>query len=228
MNELGINNYKSIANRVDILLCSKDNLSKINIELNKEYKSIIENKNNSYIYKLAGEYYAGAESKEKYKEEINVEQININGYLHKENKGVTISHSVVRDEEHDIIRKGIKFHDVYLPNIKKMCYDGCEEIYKDLAMFLSKDYEEMASIAASNREREGVMKDLKRLGSEEEFVDLYDHDEFEEILLQSYKDDAREAGLAEGRTAGMKEKEEEIINKLKKKGFSEAEIYELL
>lgn len=53
MNELGINNYKSIANRVDILLCSKDNLSKINIELNKEYKSIIENKNNSYIYKLA-------------------------------------------------------------------------------------------------------------------------------------------------------------------------------
>ena len=213
---------------MDILLCSKDNLSKINIELNKEYKSIIENKNNSYIYKLAGEYYAGAESKEKYKEEINVEQININGYLHKENKGVTISHSVVRDEEHDIIRKGIKFHDVYLPNIKKMCYDGCEEIYKDLAMFLSKDYEEMASIAASNREREGVMKDLKRLGSEEEFVDLYDHDEFEEILLQSYKDDAREAGLAEGRTAGMKEKEEEIINKLKKKGFSKEEIKKLL
>ena len=38
---------------MDILLCSKDNLSKINIELNKEYKSIIENKNNSYIYKLA-------------------------------------------------------------------------------------------------------------------------------------------------------------------------------
>lgn len=125
-----------------------------------------------------------------------------------------------------------------------MCYDGCEELYKDLAMFLSEDYEEMESIAGCNIEREGVMKDLKRLGSEEEFVDLYDHDEFDEILLQSYKDDAREAGLkegieegrkeghkeglAEGHAEGLKEKEEEIITKLKEKGFSQEEIKELL
>ncbi len=67
MNELGANNYKSLANRLDILLCSKDNLTKINVEINSEYKIIMVNKNDSYIYKLADEFYSGMESSDKYK-----------------------------------------------------------------------------------------------------------------------------------------------------------------
>ncbi len=129
---------------------------------------------------------------------------------------------------------------MYLPNVKEMCYDGCDEIYKDLAMFMAKSYEEMAEYAKGNKERETVMKDLKRLGSDEEYVDLYDHDEFDAILLQSYKDDARAEGLAEGREEGRtegraeghiegkKEKELEIIDKLKSKGLTEEEIKDLL
>ncbi len=228
MNELGANSYKSLANRLDILLCSKDNYKKINVELNSEYKKVIVNKNDSYIYKLAGEFYSGMENSDKYKMEIDVEQVNINGFLNRTKKSVAISHYVSRDLENDLIRKGIKFHDVYLPNIKEMCYDGCDEIYKDLAMFTAKSYEEMESLAKGNKERETIMKELKRLGSDEEFVDLYDHDEFDEILLQSYKDDARAEGRAEGIAEGIEQgkliQQIEIAKNLKAIGMSIEEI----
>ena len=58
-NELPIKNERSITNRADILLESKDKLKKVNIELNPINKKTTENKNISYLFKIAGEFYAG-------------------------------------------------------------------------------------------------------------------------------------------------------------------------
>lgn len=80
-NELPLNNQYSIANRVDILLESKDKLKKVNIELNPINKKTTDNKNISYLFKIASEFYAGM-GIDKYNNDINVEQINLNGFYH--------------------------------------------------------------------------------------------------------------------------------------------------
>ncbi len=49
------------------------------------------------------------------------------------------------------------------------------------------------------------MNDLKVLGSDPEFVDYYDHDEFEEILRECEINDAREEGIEMGKMTTQKE-----------------------
>ena len=72
-------------------------------------------------------------------------------------------------------------------------------------MFTAKNYEEMAEIAKGNREREAVMKELQRLGSDPEFVDYYDHDEFEEINKRALERDAIAKGLEQGIEQGIQQ-----------------------
>ncbi len=236
MNELGINNYKSVANKVDILLCSKDNLTKINIELNSEYKSLIINKNDSYIYKLAGEFYADKKDNKKYKDNINVEQINLNGFYNHDKKEIAEMHYTMRDIKYNFVRSGIKIHDIYIPEIRNMCYDNDNEFYKDLAMFMCKSYEEMEELANGNKERKFVMSELKRLGSEKEFVDLYDHDEFEAIIRADIEESNLKKGFEQGHAVGLNEGieigEKNAIYALAKKkidaGMSKEEVAKIL
>lgn len=71
----------SMASRVDILLVSKDKTRIINIELNPKLKKTTNNKNLSYLFKLAAEYYKHND-KDKYLHDIDVIQVNLNGYYH--------------------------------------------------------------------------------------------------------------------------------------------------
>lgn len=227
-NELGLIDYKSIANKVDILLVSPDNKRKINVELNRNYSKYLSRKNDTYIYILAGNTYAGVKKEEKYKFAIDVEQININNYFNRENRNIAQNSYVLADRENNLIREGIKIHELYLPKIKEICYDSSNELYKDLAMFKAQSYEELEEIAKGDKEREAVVADLKKLGSDAEFVDYYDHDEFQEIRMMHELEDARNEGMAEGHAVGLIEERVSVINKMLSKGKTFEEISDLL
>lgn len=116
-NKLGISNYSSIANRVDILLYNKSKHSTINIELNKEKTSSLIRKNDSYLYKLAGEAYRRDKSSkcdnDTYSHDIDVSQINFNCFNHAENKNIERDSYVLSDSVNNYIKKGITFYNLY-------------------------------------------------------------------------------------------------------------------
>lgn len=201
-NELSLNNYKSLANRVDILLVSKNSKHKVNIELNKTYTKALVNKNDSYIYKLAGEFYTTKKEEKKYSKDINVEQVNLNGFHNRLNYGFDLHYTLI-DKRFKTQKNGIKIHDIYLLNIEEIINDI--EFYRDLKMFNAKSYKEMELLICNNKEREEILMTLKRLGSEEEFVDLYDHEEFLRIMQKELAENARKRGLRAGRKEGRKE-----------------------
>ena len=217
-NEMGITNYKSMANRVDILLISKDERTKVNVELNKRHSISLDRKNDVYLYKLAGETYTrnnDAKSKP-YNYDINVSQVNINNYSNPKLKLVPRIDYLVTDPVNKIVKEGITFHDLYLPIIKKVCYNTDNELYKNLAMFTAKNYEEMEEIAKGDEMREAVMEDLKKLGSDTEFVDLYDHEEFQKAVEEEMYNN----GIAEG----AQEEKMCIAKKMLERGMNSEEI----
>ena len=213
-NELGTLNYKSIANKVDALLVSPDKKTKVNIELNRYKTATLINKNNSYLMKLGGEAYAGMD--DKYQFNIEVTQINVNSFSSLFDPDYTINEYGFYNKKTMTERMNVKIFDITLPNKENLCYDISEEFRKDLEMFSATSYEEMARIAEGNKEREAVMEALKRLGSDPEFVDYYDHEEFEELeKAELYRN-----GLAEGEAKGRAEGQADFIKKLIENGTS--------
>lgn len=230
-NELGLNNYKSMANKVDILLISLDKRTKVNVELNKKHSVVLDRKNDVYLYKLAGETYTrnrDIDSNKVYDFDINVIQVNINNYGNPHNPLIPRNDYVVADLVNNIIKEGITFHDFYLPIIKKMCYNTDKELYRNLAMFTAQSYDEMSKIANGSEMREKVMEDLKRLGSDTNFVDLYDHEEFqkavEDELYRNGIEEGIEKGIEKGRVEGIKEEKISIAKKLLERGMKLEEV----
>lgn len=243
-NELPISSDNSISNRVDILLESKDKLHKVNIELNPINKRITANKNISYLFKIAGEFYAGM-NKDKYNSDIHVEQVNLNGFYH-EIKDIATADYKLYDIKNQLENKSIKIHDIYLPRIKELCYDN-NEIYLDFAMFMCNSFEEMKKYIRGNKERECVMADLHNFVLNEN-LPTYDYGEYLELLHKEVAADARKEGLEAGRAEGLEQGKAEgielgkaegieqgieqgkniIIENMKKKGLTDEEIQELI
>lgn len=197
MNELGGISYKSIANRVDILFVAKNKTRKINIELNRHYYKTIFNKNYSYLFKIAGDFYA---DKLDYEMNIAVEQINFNGFCSLEDRNMLQEKYLLQNEKQLRFIGDVQIHHVYLPNASAF-----DEMGKDLLLFTSTSFKEMEALAVDNEERMSVVEDLKRFGSDPEFVDYYDHDKFEKALREEIKNVAWDEGLAEGKKVGMEE-----------------------
>jgi len=203
MNELPKDSYESIFNRTDILMNTKDNKKFLNIEMNNKYSIILINKNNTYLLKIAGDFYAGKEKR--YSEEIIATQINFNNFRSKVNPGIDISHSYFFDPINKIVRMNVDIYDVYLPIFKELCYDNEEDIYKDLAMFTCDSYEEMEELAKDNKERTAIMEMLKEYGKDKKYVDYYDHEEYLEALRNEQEENVREEGIAIGKEQTKKE-----------------------
>lgn len=228
-NELGIINYKSIANKVDTLLISPDKKIKVNIELNRFKTKTLINKNDSYLLKIGGEAYTSFE--EKYGFNISVAQVNLNTFRSHYDPEYTVNEYGFYNKKTLTERMNVKIFDITLPNKKDSCYDISDEYRKDLSMFTAKSYEEMSLISEGNKERVAVMEFLKRLGSDTEFVDYYDHEEFERAEraeLLSEIDKARDKGHAEGHEAGKKEERKIIIKSLIEGGMSIEKISSIL
>ena len=213
-NELPINSDKSIANKVDILLESKDKLHKVNIELNPINKKITSNKNISYLFKIAGEFYSNMH-KNKYISDIHVEQVNLNGFYH-DIKDIAIADYKLYDIKNKLENKSIRIHNIYLPRMKEMCYDN-NEIYLDFAMFMCNSFDEMEKYICGNKERKSVMDDLKNFVLNEN-LPTYDYGEYIEALHKEVAEEARAEGLAKGLAEGREKGLEQGIEQGQKQG----------
>lgn len=216
-NELPINSEKSIANKVDILLESQDKLHKINIELNPINKKITANKNISYLFKIAGEFYSRM-GEEKYKKDIHVEQVNLNGFYH-EIKDIATADFKLYDIKNKLENKTIKIHDIYLPRMKELCYDN-NEIYLDFAMFMCSSFKEMEGYICGNKERKCVMENLKNFVLNEN-LPTYDYEEYLTALHKEVEEEARAEGLAKGIEEGIEQGFSQGIEQGIEQGFSQ-------
>ena len=186
MQELGIDNYFSIASRLDLLLISKDRKVKINIEINKNKSKALLNKNKTYACKIAGNFYNDLDIK--YKDDIKVIQINLNAYK-SSCEGVFLNRFYFYDKEYEVEDKSIEIYQVYLPNYKDNSYDISREEYNDYALLMCKSYKEMEDYIKNNSEREAFVRDMKAMSSQEAFANLIDYDEFEEALRRERQEE---------------------------------------
>lgn len=209
--------YKQIANKVDVLLISKDKTRKIDIEMNKvkEERSslynikVIERKSDIYYGNMLANYYTDIKDK-KYKIDIDAIQINFNCYYCPYDKKKEISVYVPYDVKDKRIKKGRKQYFVYLPRIRDLCYNLKDEERKDFALLLTKSYEEMDWLAKGNKEREAVVKLVKKLGKDDRFMEFTDRADFEKAL----RDVAIEEAMKKGKREGENKKQAEMIKRM--------------
>ncbi len=143
--ELLIDHRLAIHNRVDIVLFDKTNYGNnqmrdvsiiVNIEANsnKYYLDFIENKNLTYLLKLAGNFYTYNKKSNLYRKNINVQQFNLNNYVNPNCKDCT---SLVRDISTKDMQNGnskniVRSYDLYLLKFKEIEYTKLTEEEKDI------------------------------------------------------------------------------------------------
>lgn len=227
-NELPEEQISSIHNRVDILLVSKDNKTKINIELNPQYNKYLRNRNESYLYRLAGDFYAGKRDI-KYQDPIDVRQINLNNFISRDNKDIGIIEYIMSNHKYKLVLNSIKIIDIYLPVVINPCYNIDEEIKLDFKMFKAQSFKEMAEYAKGNKERMAVMRDIKDIIAENNrLIREYEEREYqkavEEYNMEEAKKSGEQLGLKKGKEIGIKTGENNLISKLLSSGMSKEEI----
>lgn len=226
MNDIPINNDSDIQSKADILLESQDKQIKINLELNPVNKRTTQNKNNSYVYKIASGMY-NRNCRNKYEGKIRVIQINFNGFYFKKKRNCPITRYKLYDRKINDTINDIEIINIFLPVFRKLCYNNGTEIYKDFAMFDVKNYDEMAELAKNDERRLKIMEAMKEM-SEDETVPTYNYtiykknleDEIKEEILQNRYKKGKRVGRQEGRQEG----ENNIINKLLSSGMSKKEL----
>lgn len=220
-NATGVVNIDNIANEVDILLENGD--EKIDIELNnirddKGEATIRRALNKSLIYLT---YYITTyydkDKKNKYKKVIKVEQVNLNAFHCQDNYLIERLDYRLCDTNNQIYEKGIEYHHVYLPRMAELCYTNVDDIYKDFAILMCESYEDMEKLAGSNKGRKALIKMLKSLGRDGEFMSVIDREEYRKIIFESslehYKEQGIEQGIEEGIEKGIKQGIQEGLEK---------------
>lgn len=215
-NETGLKDKDNIANKVDVLLLKDD--VKVDIELNNasssnSIKSVM-NKSLVYLTYYITTYYDDDKGN-KYNKPIKVEQINFNNFHCPEGYQIERLDYKFTDTTNKISEDGIEYHHIYLPRMEELCYNSAivNDIYKDFAMLLCKDYESMENLAGSDTGRCALVKMLKALGSDEGMIDAARRRE-DDLLIA--KMDAEEQGLKEGLEQGITEGIEQGIEQAKK------------
>ncbi len=203
-NETGIVDVDNIATKVDILLESED--GKIDIELNNTrdkygfipIRSAL-NKSLIYFSYYITTYYDN-DTKSRYKKPINVEQVNLNAFHCPDNYLIARLDFELCDTSNNIIEAGMKYHHIYLPRMKELCYTKDDDIYKDYGMLMCESYEEMEGLAGTDAGRCALIKMLKVLGRDEKLMTVIDKYEYEKIL---HTEEGKSQGIQEGIEQGI-------------------------
>ena len=240
-NEAGLISISSIANKYDIVLVNNDSRFRYNVEMNSygETENIIKkvyNKNDVYLGHLVANFYKGIKKDKRYEKDIEIEQINLNCFYAPEGELIHRLDFEFVDLNHQITKKGVKSHQIYLPRIKELCYDNVseedKEILKDLSMLVSESYEEMEQLAGTNRERKEVIKFLKDLSRDGEAMAFIDIEAFKKSIERTRLEDATkqatkeghdkgfEQGIKEGIEQGIEQNQKDIIKKIYSKNNS--------
>ena len=206
-NELNSGNKKKDY-RLDLLL--KNNNDYIVIEMNgiSKAQSI---KARYYLYRVAGKKFLEGEN---YKE-TNNKLIMFNNYRNETIENLRIANYTLADKNNELELKELTICEIYLPNYKEICYDKANKTEKKLWLFNCKSFEEMKNVKLSNEDR-WIVEELERLAMDEKFIDDYDAEKVNRMLMNTEHNDGFEEGLKQGINV--------IARNLLKNGMSEEDV----
>lgn len=226
-NKLDREKYKESGKTVDFVCKLEGKI--IGIEVNNNSSKASLERNISYWADL---YKSKMISGEKYNYETVI-QININNFTFEGNDKIKEEYSL-RNEEGEEFTEKLKFIHIYLPNIRKKCYN--KEKLSDLERLLLtfNENEKLKDITKGNKIMEEYVKESIKASESEEIIGLYDKELHLEKLRLSEIDEAREKGIEQGATNEKYEIAKNLLENnisidiiVKSTGLSKEEIEEL-
>ena len=137
-------------------------------------------------------------------------------------KDITVADFIPTDENTGLKLEDMRIFEIYLPNYHNMCYDKCNEIEKKLWLFECESFNEIKELKL-NEEDKWIVKEMERLAMDNKFIDEYDAEKVNKILMNTKYEEGYDKGIAKGE----KQNSIEIAKKMLEKGMSEDEIAEL-
>ena len=200
-NEPAIERAAEKGKRVDLLVDVQNKM--INIELNMEYYTGINQKNNSYAHKLAGINYSVGED---YKENHYLIQISIDNYdiLNEDDSPLIRECAVVDLKNTKIVDKYYKIYHVNLDKTLTKYYNKNRKedltfFEKSLIILTRENKDELRELCKGDEILMSVEKKIEELSLNEEIVGLYDAAQIEKKVLNTKIRNAKEEGMKQGK-----------------------------
>ncbi len=212
--------YNESKKEVDFVCKINDEV--VGIEMNNNVTKEALERNISY----AADLYKSKMIKGRAYEYQKVLQININNFTFKGNK-VEIERYSLKNEKGEEFTDKLVFINIYLPNIRKRCYNKEVEELTELErlMLTFNEEERLEEIVRGNRIMEEYVKESKEASVDEEIIGLYDKELHLEKLklsaIEEAKREARKEALAKGMADGIKKGMKQGIKEGKKEGIKE-------
>ena len=184
--------------RMDLVLYNPKTKENVIIEMNGYYSKSSQIKSRKYLYRKAG---TGYDKGENYNDDIKVTLISINNFYHRIHKDITTIFYTLYSKQHNLEYDDIKIHEIYLKLFHKMCYDKCSDIDKRLWLFGCESLEEMEKVLDDDNEI--IIKELRRLSMNSEFIDEYDYENVQRKLMNSMHDEGYDEGFDTGYDSGL-------------------------
>ena len=201
-NELNSGNNKKDY-RLDLLLKNKSDFVVVEMNNSSKNQSI---KARYYLYRVAGKKFLEGE---KY-EEANNKLVMFNNYLNEEIENLRIANYTLIDKDNNLELKELTISEIYLPNYKDICYDKANKTEKKLWLFNCESFEEMNS-KNLNQEDKWIVEELERLAMDDKFIDDYDAEKVNKMMMKTEFDQGIEQGHIEGHNEATIEIAKEMI-----------------
>ena len=210
-NKLDREKYKDSGKTVDFVCRLNGKI--IGIELNNNYSKASLERNISYAADL---YKSKMVSGKEYDYETVI-QININNFTFEGNSKIKEEYSL-RNEEGEKLTEKLKFIHIYLPNIRKKCYNKEKLNVLERLLLAFNEEENLSDITKGDRIMEEYVKESIKASMDEEVIGLYDKELHLEKLRLSELKEAKgkgiEQGIEKGIEHGIEEEKLEIAKEL--------------
>ena len=187
-NKLDREKYKDSSKTVDFVCRLNGKI--IGIELNNNSSKASLERNISYAVDL---YKSKMASGKEYDYETVI-QININNFTFEGNSKIKEEYSL-RNEEGEKLTEKLKFIHIYLPNIRKKCYNKEKLNVLERLLLAFNEEENLSDITKGDRIMEEYVKESIKASQDEEVIGLYDKELHLEKLRLSELKEAREKGI---------------------------------
>ena len=131
-------------------------------------------------------------------------QININNFTFEGNSKIKEEYSL-RNEEGEKLTEKLKFIHIYLPNIRKKCYNKEKLNVLERLLLAFNEEENLSDITKGDRIMEEYVKESIKASQDEEVIGLYDKELHLEKLRLSELKEAREKGIEQGIEKGIEQ-----------------------
>ena len=125
-----------------------------------------------------------------------------NNYRNEKDKNIKTVTYTLQDKENNLELKELTICEIYLPNYKKICYDKANKTEKKLYLFNCKSFDEMNKLNLSEEDK-WIVLELERLAMDEKFIDDYDAEKVNQMLMKSEYNSGYDDGITQGIEQGI-------------------------